>query len=780
MKLKAIGISWFRGSSDAASLDTGGKSIVVYGKNGSGKSSFVDGIEYLTHKGKIAHLSHEYSGTRQIRSIRNTHSPAGANSVVKVELLDGTSFEVTIKPDGNASATGDGRAEVLGWNYPAIVLRQNEVAHFIHGTKGDKYSALLPLLGLSNLEIAATNIRSLARSVHNHVGIDALKVSIGLVNAKRKNTFGDASPEEILTQLTQLFEKYCQDDVAESDKEKCELLIKALTKRIDALSAERTIHSLLLEMGQLLVENQIALVRQAASKLADSGEVLIAERLDVLVKTRSFVDALSDEVEVPCPSCGRDIAVKEFQSHVEAERKKLEDVLKDFNALKAQKGLLCDSIALVKRTLARPELKAWREIQVATGKKEALDQVAQFSIEALRTTLAEQDIQVIEDSVVPLVEAARSSSANAPADVKDLVADKGKAEVIQELLESRVWRNRLKAATALVVYLNAVEKAIREEIRHRSTDIIDRISDDVKTLWKFLHPGLAIENVHLYVPEDSEKSIDIGLKFYGVDQPSPRLTLSEGYRNGLGLCIFLAMALADSAKDQPLFLDDVVVSFDREHRGMVAEVLKAKFSDRQIILLTHDREWYAELRHQLGKSDWRFKRLLPYENPTVGIRWSDSATNFEEARKHLFVRPDIAANEARKIMDTECALIAESLELTLPYRRGEKNDHREAHQFLERLIADGKKRLKKFDGKYAIVDTAGLAMLEHADGLLLSWGNRGSHTENVEPAEAEKLLQACEDALGVFECANCGKPIWRMVDKSSSMRQCQCGQLRWS
>jgi hypothetical protein len=32
------------------------------------------------------------------------------------------------------------------------------------------------------------------------------------------------------------------------------------------------------------------------------------------------------------------------------------------------------------------------------------------------------------------------------------------------------------------------------------------------------------------------------------------LTLSEGYRNGLGLCIFLALAKRETAKSNPLFL----------------------------------------------------------------------------------------------------------------------------------------------------------------------------------------------------------------------------------
>src|ERR1700716_1596982 len=125
-------------------------------------------------------------------------------------------------------------------------------------------------------------------------------------------------------------------------------------------------------------------------------------------------------------------------------------------------------------------------------------------------------------------------------------------------------------------------------------------------MWKSLHPGEPIENVRLYLPDD-DKAIDIALKFHGKDQDSPRLTLSEGYRNSLGLCIFLAMAKRETDTDRPLFLDDVVVSLDRNHRGMIVQLLEDSFEKRQVLVFTHDRDWYAELRQQLDDNRWKFK-----------------------------------------------------------------------------------------------------------------------------------------------------------------------------
>ena len=65
---------------DPVSLDPGRKSMVIYGENGSGKSSFVDAVEYVLNDGRISHLAHEYSGKHQEKAVPNTHKPKDRNA----------------------------------------------------------------------------------------------------------------------------------------------------------------------------------------------------------------------------------------------------------------------------------------------------------------------------------------------------------------------------------------------------------------------------------------------------------------------------------------------------------------------------------------------------------------------------------------------------------------------------------------------------------------------------------------------------------------------------
>src|SRR4051812_29624254 len=153
MRIVSIELSWFRGAADSATLDCSLKSMAVYGENAAGKSTFVDALEHTIAKGKIGHLSHEYSGSRQERGIINPHTPAGQHTSISIALANGGKSSTTIQANGASSSNAT--VDLTKWSYPRTILRQDELASFIRSPKGEKYSALLPLLGLGHLEIAA-------------------------------------------------------------------------------------------------------------------------------------------------------------------------------------------------------------------------------------------------------------------------------------------------------------------------------------------------------------------------------------------------------------------------------------------------------------------------------------------------------------------------------------------------------------------------------------------------------------------------------------------------
>ena len=780
MRVKAIGLSWFRGAADPVSLEPDCKSMVVYGVNGSGKSSFVDAVEYILNKGKIGHLTHEYSGRRQEKAVPNTHTPKGQETALSIKFKDDSELKVDIGQDGSRTYSSGEAAVMPTWDYRRTVLRQDEVAAFICNTKGDKYSALLPLFGLHRMEIAAENLRQIAKGVEVQSKLKEFRVRLKEVKAKREETFGTDSNTQVLTKIKELQGKYCADKTATADTVSlCKELETALDMRVAESSTDQRRHVLLSEAAALDLEGHVEAVRVVRVKLADAAEPLIVEKLAVLQPTGVFVEKLEEEKEVDCPACGRSIPVDAFQAHVKAEQERLREIIDTFDTHKAAIRTLCDTVKSLKTSLGKDDVKSWWEELAKGPLADNVSNLEEINTETLRASCGKEDLKTLEDKLLPLIDAAAAASKDAPAAAKQLTDDKQIVAVASAVIAAEEQAAAVARAEALLSFIKSLEEGVREEIRQRSEEVIKGISKDIQAMWAILHPGETIEGVRLYLPEDADKAIDIGLKFHGVKQDSPRLTLSEGYRNSLGLCIFLAMAKRERDTDGPIFLDDVVVSLDRNHRGMIVELLQKEFSERQVVILTHDREWYTELRQQLDGNTWTFKTLLPYETPDIGIRWSHKTTTFDDARAHIADRPDSAGNDARKIMDVELALIAERLQIRVPYLRADRNDKRTAHEFLGRFVAGGKKcfQIKRDEDYVAHMDA--IDVLKKADELLVTWGNQASHTFDVVRPEANKLINACEEALEAFKCSSCGKNLWFTDAARSKWVQCQCGQVRW-
>jgi len=129
MRIKSIALEWFRGAADRVTLEPDCKSLVVYGANGSGKSSFVDAVEYVLSNGRIRHLAHEYSGKHQEKGIPNTHKPEDRKATLNIKFKDDSELRTEIRDNGSFTRTG---AEVVAmdtWDYRRTVLSRTRSPH---------------------------------------------------------------------------------------------------------------------------------------------------------------------------------------------------------------------------------------------------------------------------------------------------------------------------------------------------------------------------------------------------------------------------------------------------------------------------------------------------------------------------------------------------------------------------------------------------------------------------------------------------------------------------
>lgn len=152
-------------------------------------------------------------------------------------------------------------------------------------------------------------------------------------------------------------------------------------------------------------------------------------------------------------------------------------------------------------------------------------------------------------------------------------------EALQDLIANSVVLDQLEYGT--VRYVNAHQRR-------------DRVFDG-----RLLRPGITYRTHGLSLPQ-----------FF----------LNEARLSALALAIYLSARLActqQAPEDAPklIVLDDLLIGLDQSNRLPVLNLLMKRFSDWQIVLLTHDRVWFEMARAHLSPAtDWSYLEL--HEAPT--------------------------------------------------------------------------------------------------------------------------------------------------------------------
>ncbi len=167
------------------------------------------------------------------------------------------------------------------------------------------------------------------------------------------------------------------------------------------------------------------------------------------------------------------------------------------------------------------------------------------------------------------------------------------AALVEQL---RIWRSAqtdLDRAKKSYELADRVYEAYQDAQKEQLEEMLKSISARVAELYSALHPGEELGGIT--VEPWTAKGLELAVDFHGSRQRPPHGVLSESHLNSLAIALFLAMAQTFNEKLRFLVLDDVINSFDLEHRGQLAELLAEKFNDWQLIVLTHDRQFFEHL-----------------------------------------------------------------------------------------------------------------------------------------------------------------------------------------
>jgi DNA repair exonuclease SbcCD ATPase subunit len=767
IKIKKINIHGFRGIPELE-LEPEGKSLLLRGENGTGKSSIVEAIEFF-FTGKVSHLE----GVQGL-SLRR-HGPH-INCTP-----DDINVSITFDP-GNISLT---RTFTSSPFPPApledyfritqkgtFILRRSQILEFITSQPAERFRAIGSIIGIESLDNIELEMMRLRDELEGKVASKGKEIN-RLIN-ELSNLIGKEIKDvnDVLPTLNETLQRAnlpLIKSFEEVDKHAQEMMKAA--KRAESIDKVGALNDILKITNIPFVSREVVADLEGINEkvkylLQDKArtELSIAELLET---GRRFIQ--QEKMNI-CPLCEQEIEREKLLPRI-VERLRILQGLSDkaseirkistpiidnlsgisnnikftisniesFNELSEEKELLMDKSRFLNGFI--DNVVSAKEIKNEIPIKEFIQQ--KDEINAIRISISKKcsnllsDIGLSEDEkkvleVIRLIEQARSK-------VKDI------SDISSEL---KVYQKYYELAKKIYSTFSATKKVKIQEV-------YNAIQKDMQNFYSILHPNEPHKNIEIVVALGRRASTEMKIESFGRKGEDPRALTSEGHLDSLGLCIFLAFVKKFNVDCSLIVLDDVVTTIDASHRENICKLLIEKFREKQLIITTHDGIWYEQLRasHQAHGVEGNFKNLVIIGwNVDTGPIVRPYKARWERIQEKTAAGDKSGAgNEARQYLEWILETICEALQIPVPFKSSGRYEVRE-------LLMPAKKRvdslIKENTFKAEISKT-----FQNLDSTMIM-GNLLSHNnilvENVSIEEVKGFCDSVRKLHNIFLCPECG------------------------
>jgi energy-coupling factor transporter ATP-binding protein EcfA2 len=645
--LKSLTLSAFRGSSTEFTIEfeKGKKLTLIYGENGTGKTTICDAFEFLAAE-RIGSLEDRGMG-KGLEKFWPTAGKAPKDLSVKLETNVGVCFgQIVNKKVAITPPSAKPRIELL---------RRQQVLRLIEARPADRYNEIKRFIDIAAFETSEEALRQLGKSLSSDKNqaeiseIESLATLHGFFDAAGKPA--GLNPVSWAKKKLAVPASSLDADIVAIGKLRTSF--EALAAFPDRISASRD--SIAAVKAALeAADNALA----AAIALASDGA---GEFLALLEAGQTYLHAHPAATE--CPLCG---SAEKSEGLANAVKVRLDHlgVLKETGAeCKKQRAALSYAEA------------ARQQIEVDFAKAVAAFSAAQSGHSwqtdvALPAGAAPGEMAALADWLVASAPAAASWPEKEASwrDERKFVAALQSA--VQQYDSNHTRRMELQGLVAKVE--EALTLCVAE--RQAFTDgVIKAIAQEVGKLYEAVHPGEGLDAIALPLDPDKRASLELTAKFSGQEAP-PQAYFSQSHLDTLGLCVFLALALRHRPEETTLILDDVLGSVDEPHVERVIHLIysiSGKF--RHTIVTTHYRPWREKYR-------WGWLKAQPCQFIELagwgledGIRVMNSPPEIERLNSLLAAAspdPQAVCSKAGVILEAALDHLTQKYECMVPRRPG--------------------------------------------------------------------------------------------------------------
>ena len=803
IKIKSLSTKGFRGIKQELSLELNSKSALLFGDNGCGKSSITDAIEWF-YKDSIGHLSSDEIDRRGgLTALRNTFITDTEKSSVEINFTDASlasQKSISLKksnPEVENSNISDAFLKyVESSKNENLILRYEDLTRFVLSSKKEKLDSLSEVIGFTKI----SEIRSVLKKAANDIGKSLKLKNYDNDISSRQGQIMESLNEPVLSDnqylnkineiikplklgfvlvkiedidiLLTLFKKSDDSAVIEQRAYYNDVISKIndLQGRIDNLLNS---YEGYYQLFQKIIQDIETLKKIALGNLWDEG-------------LRVLKGSILDKDE--CPLCFQPKSRKELTKEIESR-------LTTLDSIKRQKSQFDDAKKSVQR---------------------ALDEINNMMV-GIRTNhyFSSEENQVIKDFIKNITEYILSISQDLGVDISKGQRIKTKDEVMfdkeklnetlkfcqtrNEFLELQIKSNKIlevqgkivlsrqayldiknmkkekkvleKQKTSLETIYNAFVQKQKEELEV----FINIFSKEINEYYQYLHPGEKMENIEIQITEKEDELTGITIEFQFFDQrvSPPQKYLSESHLNSLGIALFLTSVKAFNKENHFFILDDIISSFDSNHRKRLSDLLIEKFSDYQVFVMTHERNWFDYMKNLVrGRVDWIINVIN--WNESKGTHLNETLVDRKRIIEQKFADNDKTelGNLMRKYMEGLLKEICEGIEVYVKYRSNELNEDRMSNELLLEL----KSKINKQPSQ----DIFESIINKIISSIFVV--NKDSHDSSFDHSigDCRAFWQDVQCLEKLFYCENCNKLISKKYYNNFEKKiRCKCGNFSY-
>ena len=709
------------------------RSIAIYAPNACGKSGYADAVEYLfsedggvDHLGKVGADS-ERGGKQAIPHV--LAEERGIEPKVSMTFVNSESEEfIQVTRLVKTGRADDMPAELrpIVRAAPAHrILRQHDLRRFVVDmTPGEKYAELSRWLGLTHLEKILKHLKTTAntlestdlnREIEERVQ-DITKHTTGIVTEYDKPAVLLWCAAETKRHLGRSPAIHSLEDIDEA--------VRALKRRRDQiilssdaaesyqakLTLDQTATGLVSQDGQLQVCD-IALTKAVEAEQQTKRVRSVAKNSIFQEVWDAATRVLESRVIDKCPIC----LTRWDNTQVGSQKAALVHITANLSELtKLATSQDKQREAARKLEEAIGELEARLTKVTTEAKKLSLTEVETQATELAQTTktlstsnrlpsqiqgefreLSSRCRQFVTQGLLPTLRSLKITGV--PATATQIDAKIEHLQALRDTLARLTELHREREEYRKVEHsFNAIAEVIRERTATLVNNVVAALRCDMQSIYQTIHPTDAIPNIHI-IPDTESGTLRVRVDFHSSDRTVPPAGyLSESQVNTLGLALFIGSVGLFNRECPFLFLDDIVSSYDADHRGRIVDVVAERLDGFQVFLTTHDWRFYSMLRSRLSDRDWLFERISGWDFEHGPKREADALRPHHIDSLIQDGDASIAGNAVRQFMEEWLDVMCAKYEAYTPHKRGPKEYDRTLFDFWGPFI----ERLERVQGSF--------------------------------------------------------------------------------